>query len=120
MTRSFRTGGALVLSLGIALALPGCTYYVAPGAYSPYPAPTYERAWSAALGALEDQGVQIVNVDRAAGSIRGMRGGINVTALVRSQSDASVQIEFKTSGNTDADPTLIDRVTRSYNARMGR
>jgi hypothetical protein len=43
-----------------------------------------------------------------------------VTALVRYQADASVQVEFKTSGATASDPALIDRITRSYHYRMGR
>ena len=34
--------------------------------------------------------------------------------------DGSVRVEFTTSGATAQDPGLIDRVTRSYNARMGR
>lgn len=59
----------------------------------------------------------LVNVDRAAGRAS---GSINVTVLVRSQADSSVQVKFKTSGNTASDPTLIDCITRSYNCRMGR
>ena len=47
-------------------------------------------------------------------------GGIQVTAIVRQQADGSVRLQFDTSGQTAADPTLIDRITRSYNANMGR
>jgi hypothetical protein len=64
--------------------------------------------------------VQILNLDRAAGKASGTRGGISVTATVQPQADTSVRVEFGTSGNTAADPTLIDRITRRYNARMGR
>jgi len=111
---------ALIVSCGLVLPMAGCTYYqVAPGVYATTPS-TYERSWSAAIGAMEDEGVRIMSVDRDGGQIRGVRGGIDVTAVVRSRADTSVQIEFKTSGNTDADPTLIDRITRSYNRRMGR
>jgi hypothetical protein len=39
---------------------------------------------------------------------------------VRSQADGSVRVQFDTSGATASDPTLIDRITRSYNAYMGR
>jgi hypothetical protein len=39
---------------------------------------------------------------------------------VRTQADGSVRVEFNTSGDTAADPTLIDRITARYNQRMGR
>jgi len=80
----------------------------------------FERSWSAAIGALEDEGVQILNRDSAAGKASGIRGDIGVTATVRTQSDSSVRVEFSTSGNTASDPTLIDRITQRYNMRMGR
>jgi hypothetical protein len=121
MKRMNRMLNALIVAGGLSLALGGCTVYqTAPGVYAPYPPNTFDQSWSAALGALGDEGVQIVNEDRAAGYARGTRGAITVTALVRTQADGSVRVEFKTSGNTDADPSLNDRVTNSYNRRMGR
>ena len=50
----------------------------------------------------------------------GRRGGIDLTATVRTQADGSVRVEFATSGATEQDPQLIERVSRSYDARMGR
>jgi hypothetical protein len=101
--------------------LAGCTVYqVGPATYAPAPPTTFDRSWSAAAGALEDQGVQITSEDRASGVIRGRRGGIDVTANVRSQADGSVRVEFNTGGATGQDPQLINRISRSYDTRMGR
>ena len=120
MNQPPRFSSALLLSFGLALGLGGCTYYqAAPGVYSAMPS-AFERSWSAAVGALEDEGVRIVNLDSNAGKASGVRGDIGVTAMVRTQADSSVRVEFSTSGNTAADPTLIDRITQRYNMRMGR
>jgi hypothetical protein len=39
---------------------------------------------------------------------------------VRPQADGTIRVQFDTSGATGSDPTLIDRITRSYQAFMGR
>jgi hypothetical protein len=120
MNRQPRISSALLVGFALLLGLQGCTYYqTAPGVYAPMPS-TFERSWSAAVGALEDEGVRIVDLDRDAGRARGSRGDIGVTATVRPQADSSVRVEFSTSGNTASDPTLIDRITQRYNMRMGR
>lgn len=104
-----------------AAVLAGCTVYqVGPATYAPAPPTGFDRSWNAAAGALQDQGVQITAEDRAAGVIRGRRGGIDVTANVRTQADGSVRVEFNTGGATGQDPQLIDRISRSYDVRMGR
>jgi hypothetical protein len=112
---------AVLLAAG---ALSSCTVYqVAPGVYEPYPpAPvaSFDRSWNAVLGAFGDQGVSILAEDRGAGVIRGRRGAIDVTANVRQQADGSVRVEFNTAGQTGQDPQLINRVSRSYDVRMGR
>ncbi|MEN8782081.1 MAG: hypothetical protein ABF292_13350 [Desulfobacterales bacterium] len=64
--------------------------------------------------------MQITIEDRSAGIVRGTRNGINVTANLRTQTDGSVRVEFNTSGATERDPALIDRISQSYNRRMGR
>lgn len=111
---------ALLTCMALALGLAGCTYYqTAPGVYAPAPS-AFERSFSAAVGAMEDEGVRIVNLDRNAGKASGIRGGISVAATVQSRADSGVQVEFSTSGDTATDPTLIDRITQRYNARMGR
>ena len=81
---------------------------------------SFDRSWSAALGAFADQGVQVTAQDRGAGQIRGTRDGINVTANVRTQADGSVRVEFNTSGDTARDPQLIDRISQSYDRRIER
>ena len=90
--------------------------------YEPVPvqAPsTYDRAWAAAIGAMQDQGVAINDQDRAAGVLRGARGPTGVTAVVRTRPDGRVQVEFNTTG-TSSDPGLVERIGESYNRRMGR
>jgi hypothetical protein len=109
---------ALGVSLGLLLGIAGCYYPPPPGVYT---APSsFDRSWSAAIGAFSDEGVQIVQQDRATGTIRGTRSGIAVTAEIRPQADGSVRVEFGASGNTAADPSLNDRISRSYSRRMGR
>jgi hypothetical protein len=112
--------GASILCLGMAAAmLGGCVVYEpVPVGYS-QPA-GFDRSWNAAVAAMREQGVTVTQEDRAAGVARGSRGGINVVANVRTQADGSVRVQFDTSGATGSDPTLIDRITRSYNAYMGR
>jgi len=105
--------------LAVAALLGGCVVYEpVPAGYS-RPA-SFDRSWNAAVGAMREQGVAITQEDRAAGIVRGTRGGINVTGSVRPQADGSVRVQFDTSGATASDPTLIDRITNSYQAFMGR
>ena len=103
----------------------GCTYYeVAPGVYSASPPAStpasFDRSWSAAVGAFGEQGVRITSQDRGTGQVRGTRDGIDVVANVRTQADGSVRVEFNTSGATARDPGLIDRISRAYDRLMGR
>lgn len=90
--------------------------------YVPAPAPpsTYERAFNAVEGAMVDQGVRITEANRGSGIVTGVRGNITVTASVSPRADGKTQVAFRTKGDTSEDPTLINRVTAAYNARMGR
>jgi len=117
-TRPLSAGlAALVLAASL---VGGCVVYE-PVPYGTAPvASGFDRSWSAAIGAMQEQGVQVTSQDRSAGVVRGSRGGIDVTANVRTQADGRVRVEFNTSGATGQDPTLIDRITQSYNRRMGR
>jgi hypothetical protein len=97
------------------LMLAGCV------AYAPPPQPsTFERAYNAMLGAMSDQGVKISDANQSTGTITGTRGNITVIASVAPRPDGSAQVEFKTRGNISEDANLINRITSSYNARMGR
>jgi hypothetical protein len=117
MTRTLFTAAC-----GAVLSLSGCTYYAVP-APATYPVTTttpasFDRSFSAATDALRDQGLTIKSQDRANGVVVGMSGNTTVTANVRQQPDGSVRVQFDSKGASD--PTLIDRVSRSYDARMGR
>ena len=103
-----------------ALALSGCTYYVAPGTPVPgYANPSaFDRSFSAAAGALRDQGLAIELEDRASGTVVGRQGEGTLTATLRQQADGSVRVQFD--ANRIRDTQLIDRVSRSYDQRMGR
>jgi hypothetical protein len=103
------------------LMVGGCTVYqVAPDAYTTVPPTSFDRAWSAVLGAFADESVSVTRQDRGAGVVQGTRGGINLTASVRTQADGGVRTEFNTAGATSQDPGLIDRVSHAYQRRMGR
>jgi hypothetical protein len=108
-------------ALGALLALCACTYYVqpsgvaVPATYSPS---TYDRAFTAAAGAMRDQGLDINIEDRATGRIMGTRSGTTITANVHAQSDGSVRLQFDSYEARDRE--LIERISRGYDARMGR
>ena len=99
---------SLLLSL-----LAGCVVY------EPVPVqsgpPRFDRAWDAAAGAMHDQGVQVSVQDRGAGIIRGTRGGASAEASVRSLADGRVEVRFHSS-----DSGLANRISESYERRMGR
>jgi hypothetical protein len=111
-----------ILAIALAGALLGaCTYYeTAPGVYSQTAPSSYDRSWSAAVGAMRDEGVTITSEDRNAGVVQGTRNGINIAGQVRQNADRTVRVQFNTSGATDKDPELINRVERAYSRRMGR
>jgi hypothetical protein len=112
---------SIIITLTAAL-IAGCTYYqTTPGVYSTTATTSkFDQSWSAAVGALSDQGVRITSQDRGAGIVQGTRNGIKVTGSIRTQADGSVRVQFNTSGATNRDPMLIERITGSYNSRMGR
>lgn len=102
---------------GCTVALSACTYYVpttVPGA----PA-SFDRSFSAASGAMRDLGLAVTVEDRSAGRVVGAASaGGTVTASVRPQADGSVRVQFDSQDLRDS--TLLDRVVRAYEARMGR
>ena len=101
--------------------LSGCYVY---DPYYPYgyhtPPPKFDQAWTATLGAFVDQGVEIQTQDKANGVVTGRRGGVNINAKLVTQADGRVRVEINAGGNLSEDPGLPDRVSRSYDARMGR
>jgi len=115
----------LKLTAATALAVGASGCYV----YDPYyphyaystnaTAATFDRSWNAMLGAFSDQGVSVVGQDRAAGTIDGKRGDIAIRAHIAAQNDGTVRAEFNVNGASQ-DPGLPDRISRAYDARMGR
>ena len=89
MSRIARVLVALVL--GSALATACVVYEPYPGYYA---ASTFDRAWSAAQGALQDAGVRITGSDQGTGVIRGDKDGIDVSVAVVRQADGSTRVQF--------------------------
>ena len=100
-------------------ALAGCVVYepVVVGGGTPA---TFERSWNAAVGSYHDQGVSITAQDRGSGVIEGRKGGITVKSRVVTQADGKVRVEMNTGGALSEDPGLPERMSRAYDARMGR
>jgi len=111
----------VMLLVGLTSAvLAGCVVYEpVPVAVTPSPS-TFDRAYSAALGGLQDAGVQVTSADPNTGLIRGVRDGINASVVVARQADGTVRVQLDTSGQTERDPDLHARFTQAYNRRMGR
>jgi hypothetical protein len=108
-------------SVAATLVLGACVVYE-PVAVSPGPTvqQRFDRSWAAAGGAMSDQGVAVTAQDRGAGVMRGERGGIAITATLVTMADGSIQVKLESSGATNNDPGLVQRVSESYERRMGR
>jgi len=110
-----------IVALGFATALAGCVVY---DPYYPYghpnPMAAFDRSWNAAVGALQAEGVVIRQQDRSAGVIEGSAGGVTINARVMTQADGRVRVEFNASGSGASSQQLAERVSRSYEYRMGR
>ena len=103
----------------VCMLLSGCTVYEPVPTYVPAPS-TFDRAWNAALGAAQDEGVRIIFEDRSNGVITGSRGDQDVTISVRTQADGSVRVELSARGPQGSDQVLAERLSRAYDRRMGR
>ena len=106
---------AVIASL---LALSACVVYEP--VYGGGTPATYERAWNAAVGSYHDQGVAITSQDRTTGVIEGRKGALTVKSRVVTQADGKVRVEMNTGGTLSEDPGLPERMSRAYDARMGR
>jgi hypothetical protein len=91
-------------------------------AYAPYqyPGANYDRAWNAALGGVQDAGVNVTQAEQENGLIRGSRNGIEVIVNLVRQADGSVRVQFDTKGDIRNDPQLPNRFSQAYDRRMGR
>lgn len=106
-----------VLLVASMAALAGCVVYEPVAVPQPS---TFDRSWSAALSAAQDEGVRIVTEDRVSGLIRGSRGEQEVTINIRTQADGNVRVEIGARGPKGSDPGLAGRISRAYDRRMGR
>jgi len=107
------------ISLLIIVLMSGCTYYqTAPNATPGMS--KFDQSWNAANGAFTDQGVQLINQNRAAGVLQGNYNGANVTITLITQANGSVRVEFDTAGTSARSRSDIERIASSYNRRMGR
>ena len=98
----------------------GCVVYPAAPGYYTYSQPsTYDRAWNAALGALQDAGVQVLASDPASGTARGTKDGVDVTVNVARQADGTTRVQFDAKPS-DRDPEIARRFSSAYERRMGR
>lgn len=128
LKRAIKRAGAVpgvVAAAGVVLWLSACAYpypvepvAVVPTTYPGSQPARYDRAFDAAAGALRDQGVTIRVQDATAGTIAGSRNNRPVSASVRRQADGTVRVQFD--GADPDDPGLMQRISRSYDARMGR
>lgn len=98
--------------------LGGCTTYETPP--PPPPPSPFDRAWNAALGAAQDEGVRVTSADRVSGVIRGYRDQQEVTINLQTQADGNVRVELGARGPKGSDPGLAGRISRAYDRRMGR
>jgi hypothetical protein len=115
MQRGLARRSVIVIAAFAAFA--GCVVY------EPVPAPapsTFDRSWSAALAAAQDEGVRITSEDRVSGVIRGNRDEQEITINIRTQADGSVRVEMSARGPKGSDPGLAGRISRAYDRRMGR
>jgi hypothetical protein len=101
------------------IVLSGCVVSEPVPAYVPAPS-IFDRSWSAATGAAQDEGVRITSEDRVKGVISGSRGEQDVTINVQTQADGNVRVEFSARGPKGSDPGLAGRISRAYDRRMGR
>jgi hypothetical protein len=101
------------------MLLSSCEVHEPVPTYVPPPS-TFDRAWNAALGAAQDEGVRIIFEDRSNGVITGSRGDQDVTISVRTQADGSVRVELSAKGPQGSDQVLAERLSRAYDRRMGR
>jgi hypothetical protein len=117
ITKSQKFTRMIGILIWIVAALASCTT----SEPVPVAAPsTFDRSWSAALSAAQDEGVRITSEDRGSGVIRGVRNDQEVTINLRSQADGSVRIEISARGPKGSDTGLASRISRAYERRMGR
>jgi hypothetical protein len=118
-THYFYLAWPVVLFTTVFMLLSACVVYEPVPVSVPAPS-AFDRAWSAAIGAAQDEGVRVISEDRVKGVISGTRGEQDVTINVQTQADGNVRVEFSARGPKGSDPGLAGRISRAYDRRMGR
>lgn len=121
-----RTFGIVYVWMVCIALLAGCVAYEPVPVYyppvpppAPAPAQTYDRAWNAALGALEDAGVRVATADPATGVIRGTKDQTDLHVTVARQRDGTIQVEIEAKRPQGRDAGLASRISAAYQRRMG-
>jgi hypothetical protein len=117
--RHFHCAWPGIIFTTVFMLLWGCVVYEPVPASVPAPS-IFDRSWSAATGAAQDEGVRVTSEDRVKGVISGSRGEQDVTINVQTQADGNVRVEFSARGPKGSDPGLAGRISRAYDRRMGR
>jgi len=118
-THYFYLAWPVVLFTTVFMLLSACVVYEPVPVSVPAPS-AFDRAWSAAIGAAQDEGVRVISEDRVKGVMSGTRGEQDVTINVQTQADGNVRVEFSARGPKGSDPGLAGRISRAYDRRMGR
>ena len=105
--------------VAVPIIVTGCAVYEPVPAYAP-PANSFERSWTAAVGAAQDVGVRIASEDRTRGVITGANDSRDVTITVVTQADGRVRVEISARGPQGGDANLANDISRAYDRRMGR
>lgn len=103
-----------LVALALVAALTGCATQQAPEAS------TADRAFEAALAALDELGVQVTSSDRATGQIRGTRNGADVAVNVVKQADGRTRVQFDAKGAKGRERELPGRFVEAYEKQMDR
>ena len=114
--------GVVVAWLACVALLCSCVAYQPVPVYYPpatTPAPTFDRAWNAALDALKDTGVRVASADPATGVIRGTKDRTDLVVSVARQANGTVQVEIEAKGPQGHDAGLASRMSEAYKRRMG-
>ena len=107
----------ILAALFLALGLSGCVVYAPPPVPQQDP---MEVSFNAAMGAMQDVGLNVVSADRASGTLRGVRGDVEGVINIAMRSDGRVGVQITARDPTAREPGLVDRLTAAYNRRMGR
>ena len=108
-----------VAALFVALAgLTGCVG--APPGTVPDSLNSFDRTFDAAVGAMADQKMAFSQKDRRNGVIVAELKGDSIIATLQLQYYGTIQVVFKSQGESHADAGLLKRVVDSYNTRMSQ